>query len=409
MKIGMLCQLCGSDILYKAIVNENLECDFSQGIHWLYPGCNITFPITEGFCHSFVCSYSDWEWFLSGSREVTFSNSTLIVVCDTKEPFSVPDQQNSANILFVRFSAKTFLSRISNLSSQRYLAPDTEDLYSSFWKHVKEAKVRDYVNTASYLSRLPHPVMSYLSVIVIHHYTDKNNSVYTDDLYSSGLTSQVLNALRAFFTNANILFDPETKEYIVLYSQSTPDSYSFYYPLHDFSYLKFSDLLQKYHLHAGVSNSGRAVEHLYTQYLNARNALSMGESMRTAPHIPNIYHHTEYVFSNILHFCLPEFLRQYGHDNIVYLVHPATVELQRYDAENNTNLLDTLHAYLNNGHSINDTAEAMFLHRNTVSNRLKKIKEITSLSVENPQVQDALLTSCKVLQYYRDIVKKSIF
>ena len=405
----MLCQLCGSDIIYKSVASENLECDFSQGIHWLYPGCNISFPVTEGFCQSFVCSHSDWEWFLSSSDEVMFSRSTLVVVCDTKEPFSVPNHQNSPNIIFVRFSAKTLLSRISNLSSQRYLSPVAEDLYRSFWSHVKEVRVRDFVNTANYLARLPHPVNEYLSVIVIHHYTDVNNSVYTEDHFSSSLSSQVLNAVRAFFKNTNVLFDPETKEYIVLYSQTVPDSYSFYYPLHDFSYLNFSELLNKYHLHAGLSNSGRAVEHLYTQYLNAKNALQIGEAMRTAPHIPNIYHQMEYVFSNVLHFCLPEFLRQYGHDNIVYLVHPATVELQRYDAANNTNLLDTLHSYLSNGHSINDTAESLFLHRNTVSNRLRKIKEVTSLSVENPQVQDALLTSCKVLQYYRDIVKKSFF
>lgn len=407
MKLGMLCQLCGNDILYKNILNEEVECDFSVGLHWLYPGCNISFPMTAGFCHCFVCSYSDWEWFLAGSEDVAFSTSALVVVCGVKEPYRLPGKTVASNIIFVAFSVKTFLSRISNLSSQRYLSPTSDELYSTFWAHVKENKVRDYVNTAAYLEKLPHPVYEYLSLIVIHHYTDTNNSFYLEDMHAPNLAMQVLNALRGFFRDANVLYDPETQEYIVLYSQKAPDSYSFYYPLHDFSYLKFSDLLSKYHLHAGMSNSGRAVEHLYTQYLNARNALQIGESLKTPPHIPNIYHHMEYVSYNVLHFCLPEFVRQYGHDNIIYLVHPATVDLHRYDSTNNTNLLDTLHTYLSNGHNISETADAMFLHRNTVSNRIRKIKEITSLSVENPQVQDSLLTSCKVLQYYRDVIKKT--
>lgn len=407
MKLSKLCQLCGNDILYKNIINEEIECDLSLGIHWLYPGCNISFPITEGFCHSFVCSYDDWEWFLAGSEDVAFSDSALIIVCGAKKPCSPPDNSIAANIIFVGFSVKTLLSRISNLSSQRYLSPASDELYDAFWAHVKESKVRDYVNTSAYLEKLPHPVHEYLALIVIRHYTDTNNSFYSEDMHTPNLAAQILNALRTFFSGINVLYDSETQEFIVLYSQKTPDSYSFYYPLHDFSYLKFSDLLKKYHLHAGMSNSGRAVEHLYTQYVNARNALEIGESLKTPPHIPNIYHHMEYVSYNILHFCLPEFVRQYGHDNIIYLVHPATVDLHRYDSTNNTNLLDTLHTYLSNGHSITETADAMFLHRNTISNRIRKIKEITSLSVENPQVQDALLTSCKILQYYRDVIKKS--
>lgn len=50
--------------------------------------------------------------------------------------------------------------------------------------------------------------------------------------------------------------------------------------------------------------------------------------------------------------------------------------LLRYDEEHSTELTDTAHHYLLSGHSIPQTAQAMFIHPNTVRQRLDRISEL---------------------------------
>jgi sugar diacid utilization regulator len=52
-------------------------------------------------------------------------------------------------------------------------------------------------------------------------------------------------------------------------------------------------------------------------------------------------------------------------------------KLEAYDMENSANLTEMLHTYLENNSSLQLVAEKQFVHRNTVTNQLKKIEEIT--------------------------------
>ena len=51
--------------------------------------------------------------------------------------------------------------------------------------------------------------------------------------------------------------------------------------------------------------------------------------------------------------------------------------LVKYDRENTTDLTEFLYVYLANRHNVNRTAGELFLHRNTVMKKMKKITEIT--------------------------------
>lgn len=52
-------------------------------------------------------------------------------------------------------------------------------------------------------------------------------------------------------------------------------------------------------------------------------------------------------------------------------------KLEKYDEDNNTELVNFLNAYLSNNGSQQIVAEKLFVHRNTVNNQLKKIEKIT--------------------------------
>ena len=65
-----------------------------------------------------------------------------------------------------------------------------------------------------------------------------------------------------------------------------------------------------------------------------------------------------------------------------YLQHVYT--LAGYDKERNTELVKTLETYLDHGGSLVDTAEILFIHRNTLLHRLERIGELCGLDLRDP-------------------------
>lgn len=62
-------------------------------------------------------------------------------------------------------------------------------------------------------------------------------------------------------------------------------------------------------------------------------------------------------------------------------LHPALPKLAAYDRESGTNLELTLHTYLRNSCSTTDTAKALYLHRNSVIYRLRRIEELCDVDL----------------------------
>lgn len=60
-------------------------------------------------------------------------------------------------------------------------------------------------------------------------------------------------------------------------------------------------------------------------------------------------------------------------------------KVKLYDSQNDAALYDTLVCYLKNNLNYRKTAEEMFVHRNSVIYRIKKIEEITGLSLNDPE------------------------
>ncbi len=87
-----------------------------------------------------------------------------------------------------------------------------------------------------------------------------------------------------------------------------------------------------------------------------------------------------------------------NHDDIRRYLHPAIAILQHYDAENDTHLLETLRIFLRNNANIKDTSEALYLHRNSVAYRLRKIEELTGLRPEDGETAFRLRLSFAILQ-----------
>ncbi|BDF06232.1 PucR family transcriptional regulator [[Clostridium] hylemonae] len=72
--------------------------------------------------------------------------------------------------------------------------------------------------------------------------------------------------------------------------------------------------------------------------------------------------------------------------------------LQEYDEENNTELVHTLLGFLEHKFNVSETAKALYIHRNTLINRLNKIKELLYNDLET---MDDLMPLCMEAYAYK--------
>ena len=77
----------------------------------------------------------------------------------------------------------------------------------------------------------------------------------------------------------------------------------------------------------------------------------------------------------------------------VYLQHVRA--LAAYDAERDADLLNTLEAYLDFGGSLVEAAEALYVHRNTLLQRIERIQELSGLDLRNPLQRMNLFVALK--------------
>ena len=59
--------------------------------------------------------------------------------------------------------------------------------------------------------------------------------------------------------------------------------------------------------------------------------------------------------------------------------------LDEYDAAHQTDLLGALEKYIENRFNVTKTAEEIHVHRNTLINKIEKIKEILEVDFENSE------------------------
>lgn len=75
------------------------------------------------------------------------------------------------------------------------------------------------------------------------------------------------------------------------------------------------------------------------------------------------------------------------------LLHPALDIIERYDRENQTDLLRTLRVYLENDCNAQKCGRLLFLHRNSLVYRVHRIQEISGCDLSNPTERSFLRIS----------------
>lgn len=134
----------------------------------------------------------------------------------------------------------------------------------------------------------------------------------------------------------------------------------------------------------GISNTFFSLMDLPTAVLQCNEAIRLG---RMKGYDPQEFYH----FNDVFVLYILQELRKSIPTQM--LISPYYEVLKQYDRQNNTDLCDIFMHYLENGRSIGQTSNAIFLHRNTVQNKVKKAISVMDNECDNPQTMVAFILS----------------
>ena len=146
---------------------------------------------------------------------------------------------------------------------------------------------------------------------------------------------------------------------------------------------KLSLFLREHLLHAGISYTFFDFSTVISYFKQSVAALEMGRL-----YAPDLWY---YRFED---YVLPYFMH-YGTSQINgrHLCHPGLVQLYLYDQQNEAELLITLREYLTTGLNATATAKHLYIHRNTLYQRLDKINQIIHADISNADTRLFMLMS----------------
>lgn len=138
------------------------------------------------------------------------------------------------------------------------------------------------------------------------------------------------------------------------------------------TFLKSEQSYQKeYKIHIGISNNQNGIEFQADNFNKALMALEMAKKKDNEV----VFYDKLDIYKVLLNTKEKNVLREYYNTTLGIL--------EKYDKENNTNLMEFLYMYLENNGSQSRVAEKQYIHRNTVNNQVKKIEKIIGCNLTN--------------------------
>lgn len=163
---------------------------------------------------------------------------------------------------------------------------------------------------------------------------------------------------------------------------------------------KLLAIMEEYDVFATVSTSFFYMENMPIVYKMTRKALDIRMQ------IPSIHSKKARISSpqDYIPFLMADFCHDYCEHNLnldafAYMLHPGMVKLVRYDKEHDSDLSQLLFSYLKNDRNITQTAAEVFMHKNTIINKIKKINSIIDCNLDDPKERLILMMSQLFIAY----------
>ena len=169
----------------------------------------------------------------------------------------------------------------------------------------------------------------------------------------------------------------ENRIYMLKLNVGTAPDRRFFTPEEE---ILFRNLLKNHDFTCTISNTFFTLMDLPSAVTQCKETLKLSTA------VPNRF----FSFDNVTFRYILHNLKK---DSIKLIESPHYHLLKQYDQKHNTDLCEIYLEYLKNGRNINQTASAIFMHRNTVFNKIKKAISIMRNECDDYQSQIAFILS----------------
>ncbi len=152
------------------------------------------------------------------------------------------------------------------------------------------------------------------------------------------------------------------------------------------------------HMTVGISGGFSRLSDIQRGYRQALTAVRLGRKFPITYNTGRpVCEYYQYAFLDMLEKCGRD-------DDLLQYCAPMLLRLLDYDQKNGTDLMNTLFEYLENSRSIAQTTAALYIHKNTLLNRLGRIRAIMDCDLSNSWDRFLLSLSYRIL-IYRNIYR----
>ncbi len=223
----------------------------------------------------------------------------------------------------------------------------------------------------------------YLNIIVINFSNSKTLSIESPKIFSELEPLFAQCNMSVFAKKITILYTSDEKQV------SMPKELA----------QRFNAFLEKYDAFASFGMPFRKCSVIRTKYYIVANILRIAMRLEDRNNT-RIFNEEDYGTYVIIDLCARQYEALLGNNDIIYLGHPGLIELTRYDIKHKSDLRDVLYCYLCNDRNLSKTAKEMFMHRNTVLNKINKINKILDDDLDSYTVRFRLSFSFMIIKYY---------
>ncbi|MGI6056836.1 MAG: PucR family transcriptional regulator [Bilifractor sp.] len=180
------------------------------------------------------------------------------------------------------------------------------------------------------------------------------------------------------------VFLSDTQILAVLGNYGTEQVHSF---VHDMSYYLRLAFPQSDSFLWGVGKTTKSIRCLYKSYRQATAVQRLQSKGNLQPE--QIFYSEMGLYKLLMNIDDEDIISDYLQNTVQPIIN--------YDRENSTDLLGVLRAYLAHDGSVKETAEQLFVHRNTINYYLGKIKDLTGMDLSSLSVKTQLTTALMLM------------
>lgn len=250
--------------------------------------------------------------------------------------------------------------------------------YTDLINDLIDVKIESEAELQSRAARLSPPLRKFYRCAVIGFEQLQRNKPY----------SSLYKALQTVFPRGLLIRRDQVLILLLLHNQKDALTY------HTET---LEPILETHHAYACFGGCSEFLMSFRSIFLQCESCLRLGMGLSESGG-QRIFSSEKYHLYYVIDMCARTAGEIHGGD-LIYLCSPHYAALRRYDERHQENLCGILHTYLHNNCNTSQTAKKLYLHRNTLINRLTKIEEIIGCGLDDAYLRTKLMFSDMVMDY----------